>query len=605
MFSSLKNRFMLVFILFIGISLTTLAIVSGNAVSKVGNKYAGDLGRKVCRQVMDVLDVEQFKQFISTGEKGAYFDELFEQMYNLAKISESAYLYTMAKLPNGKYVYVVDGSALPGEEGASDFFEEMDLDGWGDIFYEVFKTPGTYVSDIEYQDEWGYTVSVYQSIVDSSGKIVGAIGCDTDVGYLVSVMKSQVIIILCISIAFVVLGIVLLFMFTKMIFGKMKTVTVTMETIASGKADLTQRIRVSGKNELTDLAKSCNNIMENMDSLMGVLKKQTEIVASTGNALLEEMQGNVLNIEKASADVSEIDARIDEQGTMVDAIDEAMSNVQVSLADLKSSLNHQTSAINESSSAISKIGECISSVTTTVGSVLEGYKDLVACSESGTGIQAQVNDQVQQIAEQSTNLTKANKAIAAIASQTNLLAMNAAIEAAHAGDAGRGFAVVADEIRGLAETSSKQSKEISKLLGGISGAIESIVMSSAISIQAFADLGVKISETEELMQKIQKGIDDENMELSNIFKSMETVTNTFTTINNTAKQINEENMKVFEQVGNLRGTVKTTVDRSKEVSSGIDGLLVSIENSVESSKKNTEAAQKVSGIISQYKISEN
>ncbi len=601
---SLKRLFILVFIAFIVLSLGILALVSSSSISKIGNKYAGEQGERVCKQVSQLIDIDKFSKMVSSKTKTEYFDVLYDQLYNLARTSEVAYLYTMTKLPNGEYAYVVDGSDLPDSDGYSDFLEVIDLDGWGKIFYEAFKKPGTYISSIEYQQEWGYTVSVYKSIVDNSGKIIGVIGCDTDVGYLVNTMRGQVIRVVILSSIMILTGLLLLLFFTGKIFGQIKTVSNKLEIISSGTADLTQRIKISGNNELTTLADSCNKIMANMDSLMGTLKNQSTIFTETGDSLLTEMNNNVSSIRKTSEDVCEIDNRIREQGTMVDTIDGAVANVQSSLDNLNTSLKDQSTAIEESASAVKRIGACINNVTTSVGSVLEGYKELIASSESGAGIQAQVNDQVQQIAEQSSNLTKANKAIAAIAGQTNLLAMNAAIEAAHAGEAGKGFAVVADEIRGLAETSSKQSKEISKLLSGISGAIENIVSSSEISMKAFSDLNSKIGEIEKLMNGIQLGIDEENLEIANIFKSMETLTNTSTTINSTSVQIQDESLKVCDQVENLRGTVKTTVERSEKVAEGIDSLFNSIENSMESSKKNKEAAQKVSSIISGYRISE-
>ena len=114
--------------------------------------------------------------------------------------------------------------------------------------------------------------------------------------------------------------------------------------------------------------------------------------------------------------------------------------------------------------------------------------------------QAKVNAKISQMKTQSQMLQEANAAIASIASQTNLLAMNAAIEAAHAGEAGKGFAVVADEIRKLSETSSGQSKTIGVQLKNIKDSIGEIVAASQESSAAFSVYQHAFQKTDELVQ---------------------------------------------------------------------------------------------------------
>ncbi len=604
MLSSFRTRFIVIFLFFIFVSFGFIGVTAGLGIYKVGEKYASEIGTNVTQQALNLIDAKKFNELVVSGEKTDYYDEIYEPLFKLKESTGSAYLYTMAQLDDGTFVYVVDGSGLPGEEDVSDFMEEMDIEDWGEIFFEVFKKPGTYVSSIEYQEEWGYTISVYTSIVDSSGKIVGAIGCDTDVEYLVSLIKNRVIQIVIVAVLCIIIGTILLIVFTGNIFGKMKMVTLAMEKISDGKADLTQRIQIAGNNELTDLIGSYNKVMENMDTMMSTLKNHTKIVTANEKSLLSEMENNVQNLYDSSNSVADIDARIGEQVSMVEFMEEIFNNLENALENLRSFVEIQNSAIDESNNAVKIMEDKMDVVNSDLNSILEGYKDLIVCSSTGSGIQSTVNDQVQQIAEQSTHLTKANRAIAAIASQTNLLAMNAAIEAAHAGDAGRGFAVVADEIRGLAETSSKQSKEISKLLSGISAAIDSIVMSSGISSQSFIDLEIKIGEIEQGMNKIQQGVEEENSQLGNISSAMESVNGSTTKILDASNMMSEENKKFVEEVGRLRDTVRSTMGRSKEVASEIQTLLESVKASLESTRKSKNAADTVFGVIDGYKISE-
>ena len=151
-------------------------------------------------------------------------------------------------------------------------------------------------------------------------------------------------------------------------------------------------------------------------------------------------------------------------------------------------IRQQADGVTQASSAVEEMIGNIQSVNASVDKMASSFAQLEQQSREGQQKQAAVNEKILQIEEKSKTLQEANQAIASIASQTNLLAMNAAIEAAHAGEAGKGFAVVADEIRKLSETSTAQSKTIGEQLKSIQTSIIEVVTGSQESSKAFTSV---------------------------------------------------------------------------------------------------------------------
>jgi len=336
----------------------------------------------------------------------------------------------------------------------------------------------------------------------------------------------------------VVLFVILIFVIRR-ITKPIGTIANVLKDISEGEGDLTRRITVNVNNEIGDLAHYFNETMEKIRSLIEIMKHKIDALTNTGHELSFNMAKTSKSIDQISSNFEGMKGKMSQQEESAAEADKAVKDIKAHIGNLNKMIEEQSGSISASSSAVEEMIANIHSVTNTLIENSKNVDNLIKASENGkTGVQT-VAQKIQEIAKDSEGLLQINSVMDNIAAQTNLLSMNAAIEAAHAGESGKGFAVVAGEIRKLAESSSNQSKTTATMLKKIKSSIDSITASSNEVLSRFGiiDNGVKTVSTHE--ENIRNAMEEQESGGKQILESMSRLKEISVTVKKGAVEMQE------------------------------------------------------------------
>ena len=405
-----------------------------------------------------------------------------------------------------------------------------------------------------------------------------------------------------IGVIILVVALIIVYFVARAMVKPVQTVVSALQNIAQGEGDLTVRLPIHGNDEVTDLSEYFNETIAKIGASIQQVGVNSSTMEEIGNELASNMTETASAVNEISANIDGVKQQAMTQAASVTETAATVEEIVRTIKQLNTSIETQAASVAQSSSSVEEMVANIASIGQTLGKTDDVIKNLTTATGDGKATLVTSNTVTQKIAEESGSLMEASSVIQHIASQTNLLAMNAAIEAAHAGEAGKGFAVVADEIRKLAEESSMQGKTITATLKTLSGEIETLSSSSKTVEEKFNAIFTLAEQVKEMSNRLTEAMREQENGSKEVLIAIKSINTVTVEVQAGSEEMLKGGEGVAEEMQKLDNLTRVITESMNEMASGAVQINNAVQEVSEITQKNKRSIEALSAEVGKFKI---
>ncbi|MCL2443280.1 MAG: methyl-accepting chemotaxis protein, partial [Treponema sp.] len=398
-----------------------------------------------------------------------------------------------------------------------------------------------------------------------------------------------------------ILAAIIMYIFVSFILRPVSGLVVAAEKVAEGELEV-QLKQVKSNDEVSLLSKTIQDMAKKIKNMVVRIKEEAASLSGIGSDLAINMSETAAAANEITVNIQKIKLHINNQNASVGQTHVTMEKLTGNIRNLDDNVQKQSSHVSQASAAIEEMVANTRSVTDTLIKNSENVNSLMEASEIGRSGLQEVATDIQEIARESEGLLEINSVMQNISSQTNLLSMNAAIEAAHAGESGKGFAVVADEIRKLAESSGNQSKTISAVLKKIKGSIDKITKSTENVLKKFEAIDSNVRIVAQMEDNIRNAMEEQGIGSKQVLEGVSMINELSRQVMSSSSEMLLSANEVIEESNCLDKASHDITADMNEMANGSDQIKAAIDQVNLISGRNREAINILIKEVSQFKV---
>jgi methyl-accepting chemotaxis protein len=434
----------------------------------------------------------------------------------------------------------------------------------------VLKNGETFYGEAQVAGNWYQTA--YMPIQNSTGETIGIFYVGASEEKINSIISEFTIKFLVILAIVIILSSLIVLLFTRKIRKRLAAIALALE--AAGNGDFTKVVTDNNGDELSKLADSYNLMNENLRNMIHDVLLSSEQVAASSEELTAGAEQTSKATEVITESIQQVASGAESQTVSVEETAKALEEVTIGVQSIAENASLIAEVSTQATQKAIDGGEYVGRTVQQINAINQSV------SESGEVIKS--------LDKRSKEIGEITKVITEIADQTNLLALNAAIEAARAGEHGKGFAVVADEVRKLAEQSQKSSSQISSLIREIQQDMDRSNESMSQVQQEVKEGLTIVAKTEENFKEILEFMERAGEQISDMAA--------------TAEEMSASSEEVSATVLGITEISKDTSMHSQNVAASAEEQLASMEEITASASSLSKLAEDLQGLISRFKV---